>query len=75
MRKKKSNLPTKFPYYYMCWACAEAKGGVWPKGHCATAHQGTCEYCGTKGTTLIPYVDFNWPKDPDTDKVAKRNRD
>jgi len=68
----------KFPHYWICDACAKEKGGVWPKGHQATAMEDICPYCrGIKQLTvhIMPWVDFNWPKDIDSDVTAKMNRD
>ena len=50
-------------------------GGKWPKGHCATVMNGQCKYCKIKSITIIPWVDFNWPKDLRTTTIAKMNRD
>ncbi len=55
----------RFPHYWICFECAENKGGTWPPGHCATVHTGECPYCLKKDVTVIPFVDFDW-KDLDT---------
>ncbi len=52
----------KFPHYWLCSPCATKKGGKWPEGHYATVTHGTCPYCKTQDVTIIPYVDFDWPK-------------
>jgi len=67
-------MKTKFEHYWLCHSCATEQGGVWPENHCCTVIHGKCPYCG-KEDTIIPYVDFNWPKDKETDKIAKQNRD
>ena len=64
-----------FEHYWLCWACADIRGGVFPEGHVCTVKQGTCPYCKTEETTLIPWVDFDFPKDKKKDAVAKGNRD
>jgi hypothetical protein len=46
---------------YICAACAEERGAVWPKGHCATQHTGTCKYCG-RAKGLCALDDWRWPK-------------
>ena len=38
--------PTDWPYEFICWDCARARGGAWPKDHVATVHEGRCGYCG-----------------------------
>lgn len=70
--KKKT---TPFPHYWLCWDCAETRGGTWPVGHCATVTMGTCPYCNKEDVTIIPYVDFNWKDDKELDNFSKRNRD
>lgn len=62
-------------HYWLCGECAALKGGVFPKGHICTVMIGKCFYCDRKKVTLIPWVDFNWPKDKKNDKIAKGNRD
>jgi hypothetical protein len=64
----------KFPHYWLCQSCAEAMGGVLPEGAC-TVMRGECRYCKIDGVTLIPWVDFNWPKDKQADAIAKVTRD
>lgn len=64
-----------FPHYWLCFQCADSKGGVWPDGHCATIMHGTCEYCGDKNVTICPWVDFDWPMLKKINMVAKGNRD
>lgn len=72
----KKKAAVKFPHYWLCGDCAKNKGGVWPEGHCATVMQGDCPYCGTKNVTIIPWVDFNWPKESrQTNFKAKVQRD
>lgn len=62
-------------HYWLCEPCAESKGGIFPAGHTCTVMLGKCPYCKKKQCTLIPWVDFNWPKDKVKDKTAKANRD
>lgn len=68
-------LEDKFPHYWLCYVCADKKGGVWSKGHVATAHLGECPYCKKKETTLVPWVDFNWMGNKEATAFAERNRD
>lgn len=65
----------KHEHYWLCSECAESKGGVFPEGHCCTCIVGECPYCKAKDIMLIPWVDFNWPKDVANDRIAKNNRD
>jgi hypothetical protein len=62
-------------HYYACFECNSKAGGKFPKGHICTMSEGKCEVCGKEDTTLIPWVDFNWPNDTNNDLIAKRNRD
>lgn len=62
-------------HYWLCGKCAIKKGGIFPKGHVCTAIQGQCLYCKKKEVTLIPWVDFNWPKNNKKNIRAKINRD
>jgi hypothetical protein len=69
-----------FPHYWMCEHCAFLKGGEFPGGHTCTATYGECEYCKERGhpkkqQILVPWVDFNWPKDKAADRAAKTGRD
>jgi hypothetical protein len=76
MKKSVRNKKIKdLPYYWICAPCAKAKGGVFPKVHNCTAMNGTCKYCDEDEVTLIPWVDFNWPEDPERSRLAKINRD
>lgn len=74
---ERRNLPPlKFPHYWLCDTCAHEKGGVWPAQHVATGTTGDCKYCGLKNTSLMPWVDYNWPKeDKRTNFIAAVNRD
>lgn len=47
-------------YGYLCGKCAEELGGVWPKGHCATSHEGKCDCC-EEIRGLCHHDDWNWP--------------
>lgn len=72
---KKEKLKVKFPHYWMCSPCAKKMGGVFPNGHVCTVMEGVCKYCNEARVTLVPWVDFNWPKDNTHDSVAKVTRD
>lgn len=61
-------------HYWACARCWEARGGVFPEGHTCTMTHGECPYCKLPAT-LIPWVDFNWPKDKSNDRKAKVLRD
>ena len=61
--------------YFACENCNKEAGGVFPKGHICTVSLGDCELCGAKNVTLIPWVDFNFPKNKQVDSVAKKVRD
>lgn len=65
----------KFPHYEMCNSCAIKMGGIMPEDTVCTVSEGTCEYCKRPDQILVPWVDFNWPKDKKTDTKAKMNRD
>jgi len=54
---------------YICTACAEECGGVWPEGHVATFHESECGLCGNR-KALSNVGDWNWP-----DKKARGMRD
>ena len=60
-------MPDKqyFPHYWICDECAKQRGGIWPKGHCATIAIKTCQYCEVKNHTesegIAPWVDYDWP--------------
>ena len=60
--------------YWCCSECATKAGGVYPEGHVCTMTSGPCGLCNTD-TTLIPWVDFNWPKSRDDDFAARIRRD
>jgi hypothetical protein len=62
-------------HYYACGDCLTAAGGVFPAGHICTVSAGDCPICGAINVTLIPWVDFNFPKDAKNNYIAKRNRD
>lgn len=65
----------KLEHYFMCFECADKMGGIFPEGHVCTVTEGECPYCHDKNVTLVPWVDFNWPKDKKKDKTAKVSRD
>lgn len=44
---------------YICSECAQAKGGKWPEGHCATAHEGQCDICDNI-KVLTARNDWHW---------------
>lgn len=63
--------PNAFPHYYICRACAVAKGCLTPDQLQAagltglrgvTMHIGTCEYCEEDRATLCAVTDYHWPK-------------
>lgn len=62
-------------YYDICEVCAREKGGNLKDADGCTVHAGECGYCKRKDVVLIPWVDFNWPKDKQKDRFAKANRD
>ena len=70
-----SNLKEIREVYYCCHDCLTKAGGKPIAGHCFTASLGDCEVCGAKDVTLIPWVDYSWPKDKKADWVAKSVRD
>jgi hypothetical protein len=74
-KTKKIKDELTFPHYWICDICAHLKGGVWPPGHVATVCVGRCLYCGIDGLTIIPYVDFDWPKDKNLTARCKNSRD
>ena len=46
---------------YVCADCAEANGGIWPKGHAATWHmEWPCQACG-KEVMICALSDWEWP--------------
>lgn len=49
-------------HYYLCYKCAKKYGGKMPKKHVCTVSEGPCPHCKKDKTTLIPWVDFDWPK-------------
>lgn len=62
--------------YWLCSTCATENGGVFPDGHVCTVISGKCSVCNSGvETTLIPWVDFDWPKSREEDAVAKIARD
>lgn len=63
--------------YWICNACAEARGGKHPGG-VGTCMEGTCPYCDGANQVeraLSPWVDYNWPGDKVADGLAKTARD
>lgn len=48
--------------YWLCSDCAEERGANFPEGHVCTVTHGQCPHCGQDDKTIIPWVDFNWPK-------------
>lgn len=62
-------------HYWGCKECFESMGGKFPEGHVCTMTMGKCKYCGIDNLTLIPWVDFDWPKDRQTDLISKVVRD
>lgn len=52
----------EFPHWAICRPCADKRGGIettWAH----TVHMGDCEYCDSKGVTMVPIRDFKWPKE------------
>ena len=47
--------------HFICSACCTERGAVWPEGHCATCHSGTCWHC-LRHATLAAVDDWDWPK-------------
>jgi hypothetical protein len=75
-RPQKMSNKDKFPHYHMCEDCGKEKGGNLDGVGCITVIKGICKYCEwPQEQVLIPWIDFNWPKDKATDKFAKLNRD
>jgi hypothetical protein len=66
---------TKFPHYHMCGTCAIKMGADDNTGVC-TVIKGVCQYCKNPiEQFLIPWVDFDWPKEPNVNRIAKATRD
>lgn len=68
---KKNKNKEKFPHYWICDACAQERGGIWPEGHRGTFAEIKCKYCNgkkQKDTFIAPYVDYDWP-DLDTQNL------
>jgi len=60
----------------MCSQCAVKMGAGPDLKAGITVIKGICEYCKVPiQQYLIPWVDFNWPKDKKLDSIAKANRD
>lgn len=69
-------MKNKFPHYHMCEDCGIEKGGNLDGAIGITVISGICKYCELPiEQMLIPWVDFNWPKDKQSDRVAKVTRD
>ena len=72
---------TRFPHYWICQACAKEQGAEIPEGGIrgATGIDGTCEYCAggqqKMGEMLLPWVDYDWPKEYKVNRAAKLLRD
>lgn len=58
---------------YICFNCADAYKGIWPKDHCATVHIGKCPFCLQK-KGLAAVDDWNW-KPGDRPFSARVGRD
>lgn len=65
----------KFEHYAHCQTCSENMGGKLPEICHITVWSGECPVCKESNVTLIPWVDFNWPKDLESDEIAKLSRD
>ena len=48
--------------YWLCNECAEKNGGKFPEDHVCTVIKGSCPICNTENITLIPWLDFDWPR-------------
>lgn len=59
--------------YWICFPCAEERGGVAPL-EVLNGKISTCKYCGAKNTTLVAYVEFDWPNDKALDAHSKIHR-
>lgn len=70
-----TKLKKKFEHYWMCMSCGMDMGGVFPEDHTCTVTRGACPYCKAEKVTLIPWVDFDWPKDESLSRAAKMGRD
>ena len=63
-------------HYSACDDCNKKQGGVTPKEEkCITVSIGTCPYCKRENQTLIPWVDYDWPKDIALTAHARAQRD
>ena len=49
------------PVLDVCAECADAGGGVWPRGHVATFWNGNCDAC-RRERVCCAVGDYNWPK-------------
>lgn len=69
-----SALLMKIKKHY--WACADclSRAGGKDTGGVGTVMMGECKHCELPAT-LIPWVDYDWPKDKTSDRVAKVSRD
>lgn len=78
MKTKKKSSKAGFPHYWICAVCALDRGGVFPDGHVCTVVRDKCKYCKGKkqlSNVVIPWVDFDWPKDKILTKIARSGRD
>jgi hypothetical protein len=46
---------------YLCYNCATRRGGEFPEGHRASAHEAKCPCC-SQTAMLLSSTDFRWPK-------------
>jgi hypothetical protein len=74
-----ASLKDRFPHYWICGTCAAEKGGVLPKNYSGTVAAISCDYCKDANRQpmepSIPWVDFDWPNDPEATERARWNRD
>lgn len=70
----KATLGNIKKYYRACNECNVKAGGIFPDDHVCTVTVGECGICGNKGV-LIPWVDYDWPKNERDNIFAKMNRD
>lgn len=69
----KKTQKLELPFSYICFPCANERGGKWPEGHCATCHNDTCPYCKAH-SQLACISDWNWP-DAELNKRLIHGRD
>jgi hypothetical protein len=69
-------IKKRFPHYWLCADCAKKQGGELKDAMGITVLHGICKYCELPiEQMLIPWCDFNWPKEKSIDAAAKAGRD